>query len=227
MSLVSEALRKARQEAAAREAARQGRIAPAGLVTPPARRSLSPRPLLLVALVAAAGLAGALGAWLAVGTSARPAATRPPAAAGPAEVAPGVPTIPPAAAAAGASGPPPAGATRPVVAPPGTPEEATFTGASPRNLSSGTAPPPLPSAPPPAAAPTLAGGDRVFVLDADLGRVRLHLDYVVFKPSAPFAGINGAQVVPGSIVEGLVVEEIGRDFVRLRDGEGTVTLKVR
>jgi len=65
------------------------------------------------------------------------------------------------------------------------------------------------------------------VLDADLGRVRLHLDYVVFKPSAPFAGINGAQVVPGSIVEGLVVEEIGRDFVRLRDGEGTVTLKVR
>jgi hypothetical protein len=65
------------------------------------------------------------------------------------------------------------------------------------------------------------------VLDADLGRVKLHLDFLVYKPSAPFASINGRQVVPGSIVDGLVVDEIGRDFVRLADDHGTIVLKTR
>lgn len=65
------------------------------------------------------------------------------------------------------------------------------------------------------------------MLDADLGRVKLHLDFVVYKPSAPFAGINGQQVVPGSIVEGWLVEEIGRDFVRVSDGRGKVVLRTR
>ena len=82
----------------------------------------------------------------------------------------------------------------------------------------------------PESTPALAGAEareRVFVLDADMGRVKLHLDFLVYKPSAPFASINGRQVVPGSFVDGLVVDEIGRDFVRLADGHGTVVLKTR
>ncbi|HPS79165.1 MAG TPA: hypothetical protein PLS53_13485 [Thermoanaerobaculaceae bacterium] len=78
---------------------------------------------------------------------------------------------------------------------------------------------------PPVSSP--APRERAFVLDADLGRVKLHLDFVVYKPSAPFAGINGQQVVPGSIVEGWLVEEIGRDSVRLSDGRGKVVLRTR
>ena len=60
---------------------------------------------------------------------------------------------------------------------------------------------------------------------ANLGYARLHLDYVVYRPSSPFAGINGQQVVIGSVIEGFQVEEIGPELVRLRDGRGTVVLR--
>jgi hypothetical protein len=70
-------------------------------------------------------------------------------------------------------------------------------------------------------------GERVFVLDADLGDVTLSLGYIVFKPSDPFAEINGREVRQGSLVEGYRVEEIERDRVRLRQGERTVVLRVR
>lgn len=234
MSLVSEALRKARQEAAAREAARRGGVLRSGLVEPPARRSLAPRLLLLAALVIVAGLAGALGAWLVLGRGPEPAPAghrENPLAAVPAPT----PSRPEAFAAR---------ATNAALTAPGTsagerepaprPTGQDAAGPPPVTLSA-PAPQPSETAPPQpqvdaaraASAPTPASVDRTFVLDADLGRVRLHLDFVVYKPSAPFAGINGTQVVPGSILEGLVVEEIGRDFVRLRDGRNTVTLKVR
>jgi hypothetical protein len=69
--------------------------------------------------------------------------------------------------------------------------------------------------------------ERSFVLTAELGYATLHLDFIVFKRSAPWAGVNGQQVVPGSIVDGFLVEEIGADFVRLRDRKGAVVLRVR
>lgn len=69
--------------------------------------------------------------------------------------------------------------------------------------------------------------ERVFVLRADLGYVKLELDYIVYKPSAPFGRVNGQDIVPGSIVAGFLVEEIGRDFVRLRDPRGPIVLRVR
>lgn len=234
MSLVSEALRKARQEAAAREAARRRGVVRSGLVEPPARRSLAPRLLLLAALVIAAGLAGALGAWLASGRGPEPATTgnrANPLAAIPAPTPPRPEALaaratPAALTAPGTS----VGEREPVPRPSGLdgagPPPATLSAPAPQP--SETAPPqPQVDVARAASAPTPTSVDRTFVLDADLGRVRLHLDFVVYKPSAPFAGINGTQVVPGSIVEGLVVEEIGRDFVRLRDGRSTVTLKVR
>jgi hypothetical protein len=67
--------------------------------------------------------------------------------------------------------------------------------------------------------------EREFVVDADLGHVKLHLDYVVYRPGSPFAGINGQQVVIGTVIEGFQVEEIGPESVRLRDARGTVVLR--
>jgi hypothetical protein len=68
--------------------------------------------------------------------------------------------------------------------------------------------------------------ERVFVLHADVGYTRLDLDFIVYKPSAPFGRINGQDIVPGSIVAGFVVEEIGPDFVRLADSHGPLILRV-
>jgi hypothetical protein len=63
------------------------------------------------------------------------------------------------------------------------------------------------------------------VLDADLGTVKLHLDYIVYRSKDPFASINGQQVTIGSIIEGFTVEEIDLEVVRLRDSRGTVVLR--
>jgi hypothetical protein len=71
-----------------------------------------------------------------------------------------------------------------------------------------------------------SGAQRTFVLRAPLGYATLTLDFLVYKPSAPFAGINGNQVVKGSIIEGFVVEEITADSVRLRDARGSVVLRL-
>ncbi len=78
-----------------------------------------------------------------------------------------------------------------------------------------------------AAAAAAAGArERTFGLDADLGYAKLHLDYIVYRSKAPFAGINGQQVTIGTIIEGFTVEEIGPEDVRLRDAKGLVVLRV-
>ncbi len=69
--------------------------------------------------------------------------------------------------------------------------------------------------------------ERSFVLTAELGYARLHLDYIVYKPSAPFGRVNGQDIVVGSVVDGFVVEEIGESHIRLRDSRGAVVLRVR
>jgi len=70
-------------------------------------------------------------------------------------------------------------------------------------------------------------GARVFAVDADLGHVVLSLDYVVYRSDDPFAQINGTEVHIGSIVAGLVVDEIGPNHVRLHDEDGPVVIRVR
>jgi hypothetical protein len=235
VSLVTEALRKARQEAAAREAARRGKPVSIRAARPPRSPLDAPRLLAVAALALGAALAGAGLVWW---MQERGAGGAGPVATPPATTA--SPTLP-------ATSQPLAGTTTPTLGP-GTrigtatpPRELTTAGAGLTQ-----APPPLETPVPapgaagsnaqpgptsrPESAPALAGAEareRVFVLDADLGRVKLHLDFLVYKPSAPFASINGRQVVPGSVVDGLVVDEIGRDFVRLADGTGTIVLRVR
>ncbi|HUK13512.1 MAG TPA: hypothetical protein VLW17_09435, partial [Thermoanaerobaculaceae bacterium] len=66
---------------------------------------------------------------------------------------------------------------------------------------------------------------RSFVATADLGGVKLTLDYIAFRSSGAFAGINGEKVAVGTVIEGVLVEEIGADYVRLRDRRGPFYLR--
>jgi hypothetical protein len=65
------------------------------------------------------------------------------------------------------------------------------------------------------------------VIDADLGYVKLHLDWLVFKPGGSFGHINGQEVVEGSVIDGFVVEKINPDSVSLRDRRGPLVLRTR
>jgi len=231
VSLVSEALRKARQEAAEREGRERG--IPRGLVVPPKKWRSGPGLALAILIALAAAIAGAGIAWWALS---RPAQGPPvPTALAPAPAAPSAapaqgdrqPAEPPtnlASAAKGRERPPGAVAilqpqaaeeTAPVSrAPqstPGSAQHASETEAAQRS-------------PQPERAEG-GSGERSFVVDAELGHVKLHLDYVVYRPGSPFAGINGQQVIIGSLIEGFQVEEIGPESVRLRNSRGTVVLR--
>lgn len=88
-------------------------------------------------------------------------------------------------------------------------------------------PNPIPTRAPPT--PVTAASDsaeRVYEVEADLGYATLTLDYIVFRPTDPFAQINGVDVRVGGTIDGFTLEEIGRTSVRLRDGRGAVVLRV-
>jgi hypothetical protein len=71
------------------------------------------------------------------------------------------------------------------------------------------------------------GGARVFVLDAELGYATLSLDFIIYRSEDPFAEINGIEVHEGSEIDGFVVERIERDRVLLRDDRGPLELRAR
>ena len=75
-------------------------------------------------------------------------------------------------------------------------------------------------------APAAASGERVYIMEADLGDVVLNLDYIVARQGNPFAEINGVEVYLGSEIEGFVVESIEADRVVLRDEDGPLVLRV-
>jgi hypothetical protein len=72
-----------------------------------------------------------------------------------------------------------------------------------------------------------AVGKRIFVLDANLGYASLSLGFIVARSVRPFAEINDIEVYEGSEVAGFVVEKIEPDQVILRDARGELVLKVR
>jgi hypothetical protein len=71
------------------------------------------------------------------------------------------------------------------------------------------------------------GGEREYVVEADLGYAFLSLDYIVSRSEDPFAEINGTEVHEGSWIEGFTVEKIEQDRVLLRDDRGPLVLRVR
>jgi len=211
VSLINDALRKARQAAAEHEAQQPDTTFRAPKAYPsrgPRRRSGG---VVLVVVAVMAGLAGAAVAWWAVEQREQP-------------VAAVVPTRTP-------SPTPTLEAPRletSMVVPVETAEEtAVVVAATPRVV-----PPSIEIAPEPAPEPATqkqtakAGGTRIFILDADLGYATLSLDYIVARPDNPFAEINGVEVIVGSEVEGFRVEKIEANRVVLRDEKGELVLRV-
>jgi hypothetical protein len=68
-------------------------------------------------------------------------------------------------------------------------------------------------------------GEEIYILEADLGDVRLSLDFLVFRAEDPFAEINGVEIHLGGTIEGYRVKSIERDRVRLSDGRRTIVLR--
>jgi len=74
--------------------------------------------------------------------------------------------------------------------------------------------------------PADTDGERVFVIEADLGYASLSLGFIVARSNNPFAEINGTEVWIGSEIEGFVVETIEANRVVLRDEKGPLVLRV-
>jgi len=77
-----------------------------------------------------------------------------------------------------------------------------------------------------AAVTTSATGEREYIMEAELGDLVLSLGFIVARSNNPFAEINGIEVSVGSEIEGFVVEAIEADRVVLRDGDGPLVLRV-
>ena len=233
MSLVHDALEKAKREASVKNAK--------GLGLPDARigagqpfravRRLSP--VAIAALAAVATLAAVSGIWLF--TRAAPHAGRLPVSAAPAptEAAPARPLPPPPVAPAKANDPtPPPAALAPSVrtaAPPALPLEVV----SPSPLASTPAPASTPakgadasrtsSAASSAAASTPSFVRRVTLDDGTVVR----LGGIAWSEEAPLAYLNGKLYGKGESVAGLLVERIERERVLLRGARGPVFLTLR
>jgi hypothetical protein len=68
-------------------------------------------------------------------------------------------------------------------------------------------------------------GADVYLLEANLGDVALSLDFIVFRATDPYAEINGAEVHVGGTVAGFRVKAVAKDRVVLSDGRRTVVLR--
>ena len=213
MSLINEALRKARQAASEHESKQpDGPFQPARAY--PSRRSgRRDGPLAMALIAVAAGVVGASAVWWYVGGR---------------ETA--------SSATAIVEGPSTEAATPPATQaglPTPVDDRATATAheALPRQES---APAEVEqtiteSAPAVAAAEesvTDSDGNRVFVMEAELGYASLSLGFIVSRASNSFAEINGREVWIGSEIEGFVVEAIEADRVMLRDDKGPLILRV-
>jgi hypothetical protein len=234
MSLVSEALRKARQEAAEREGRQRG--IPRGLAVPPKRWRSGPGLALALPIALAAAGVGAAITWWTLGDrpadeTARVETPVPAGAAQPLHISPS--SLPPAVKPPGEAPAAPAGQAERhdramvLVGEAQTPADAAHVPPTPATVLAG-----VPNVSEPTARqrgkllePIESARERSFVIDADLGHAKLHLDYIVYRPGSPFAGINGQQVVIGTMIEGLQVDEIGPEFVRLHNDRGTVVLR--
>lgn len=240
MSLINDALRKARQAAAEHES----RQPPAAFRAPKAYPSRGPRrrggPLLLVLVAAAAGLSGAALVWWTVDDDGQ-------------GVTVSEPPVADATPKTGMESQPEsvAGQIEGALADPGgaidseepstqdveSPHEEAVEGAAmeavavPGEETAQTVPVPPNTAAPRSDEPLVqkgsADGERVYVLDANLGYASLSLGFIVARSVNPFAKINDTEVYVGSEVAGFVVENIEEDRVTLRDSRGQLVLTVR
>lgn len=223
MSLIHEALRKARRHEGDEDA--RG-VAYARGLTGRRHRGLGTGMVIGALLAVAAGAAVGMGMWLWLGDRSGPE----PAAGGSGlESAPSQPATESATAATATPETPAQGESGDRAA------ASTGSGQPPGDLTAGTEQPALPTTeqrpPPPAERATPRetrgpGGERVFHVEADVGYASLVVDYIVDRPTDPFARINGLDVRVGGTIEGFTVEEITSTAVRLRDARGPLVLMV-
>lgn len=253
MSLINDALKRARLEAARREA----EDLPGGFAAAPSHAPRRPRTALYAGLVAVL-LATALAAFWLLQRGETPAAPTTVAESRPSEVAPtpedaGVQaTAPPtpervetsapaASTPRGDAAPEPEEASSAPIEPPAqdvspTPEEPAAAAVTPRSEPASHPAPTPPAAeqqtspaPDPAPASSAAQDEtRTFVKIARLsGGRQLHLQGIAWSDTQPVAVINGRALGIGEGLEGYLVEAIDRDFVTLRGGDTTLTIRLR
>lgn len=244
MSLISDALKKARQEAARQDSLRQG--LPYAVGSTEAPRSRSSAPLLAglaVGLLLAAGLAG-LFYLMKPEPETRIAETSPPAevreepvAAVPSAppVAPQIsePAVPEAAPPAPIPAPVPEVRTPEPVPPPQVqpapqPQPQPETPPAPPVVAAPPAPPvqeAAPSAPAPAPAPQES---RSYVGEVPVpGGGVLRLNGIAFSTESPVAVLDGKVVGPGEVVQGFTVVEIRQNQVKLEGHGETVFVSLK
>ena len=231
MSLINEALKRARIEAARRDAADKGVPATALPVYVPQRRRLWLAPFLGF-VVGIAAFAVAAGAYYLARRPApeedRPAAAAapepPPVVAAEAAVpAPASAGIPETRAAADRSGraasSPPAMAVAPESPAATATEPARGVPASAPAAAAGRDSPRL--APDPMAGESGIDDGRTYFVEAELpGGAAVKLDFIVWSETRPFAQINGELINPGQIVDGFTLLAVERERVEL-EGRGT------
>ena len=228
MSLIGDALRKTRQEAAERESERKGVLFSAKIANPHTSSNLGLGLALGAVIAIAATVTGGSAAWglLSRGEAPQPEATG---------------SAPTAAAQVN-------GTDRPVL---GSPLSSSTGSDLPNNAPPYVAPDPESTtelgSEEPAAQTTVAvqtatratsettefdggfigveDGADVYVLEANLGRVQLSLDYIIFRTDDPFAEINGIELHLGGVIEGYRVKAIERDRVHLSNGRNDIVLR--
>ena len=253
MSLIGDALRKARQEAADRESERKGILFSAKIADGPTRSNLG-LGLALGALIAViATVAGGTAVWwiLGVGDADRDQSRSAPSAAlvdpasgsesafesasessgqrQQAAAASGT-----AAAAETATGADPAPAPAPESAsasasdPDAVPMPVPDDGEQGQRPAAVTAPASAPESHPMTESGFVGkeGDEEIYILEADLGNgVSLSLDFLIFREEDPFAEINGVELHLGGTIGGYRVKAIERDRVTLSNGRRTVVLR--
>jgi len=86
---------------------------------------------------------------------------------------------------------------------------------SPLPLSSPT---PLPSA-------TGMIGKNIFSASATIEGHRIELDYLVFREEHPFAQINGITIEEGAAIEGFLLKKVEKDRILLKKGDTLYTVR--
>jgi len=229
LRLIGDALRKARKEAAERETDRRGVLFSAKINDSPTRSNLGLGLALGAIIAVAATVAGGGAVWWLLGRNQAQESVLPPAAST-IDTAPG-PAIPTPTPSPGPAVP--SKGTQPSAAVVPAPATASVGPGFETTRSEPQPGPAIDPTPVAASASTNTGdgftgiedGDEVYVMEADLGRVHLSLDYIVFRSDDPFAEINGVELHLGGVVDGFRVKSIERDRVKLSDGRRTIVLR--
>ena len=235
MSLIGDALRKARQEAAERDLERKGLLFSAKIADRPVRSNLGLGIAIGAVVAIFATVAGGLVVWWVLGGSRAPEPQSPVA-----ETATGTVTV-----AEAGSGTESASATATGSAASATDtatdtDSVSVTATDPDTASAADPEPdadPVPDAEP-AADPASSvvsepesgflgeeNGAEIYLMEAEFGAVTLSLDFLVYRETDPYVEINGTELHLGQIIEGFRVETIERDRVRLSDGDRVIVLR--